>query len=786
MLTYQQNEEAVYNWLYKKHKQDPEFTFSLRQKAKNGAKKDYFIGTEQSNYFAFTLWHIPVAYPGSSGDLISIVFKVRASGVKSQIEITHTNSPEEGQNQYALELINTIKDKVKKSNLNIIRESKPSQNNFRVNILPGKPSYKELDEMLDDLNKFFNKFIPIVNEAIEEVKRKHPDFEAHRITPEEFEEMHTSMLERQEKYNTVETDEGIDQTEERIYLDQLKYFIQKLGVKQGDPRIVFSRQKERYNFTIGQRWTFCYYPNHPKGSFNVISNEPLNESADPYDGEAVEAYMNHFESITDVKKYSDRILSAMKQELNRTTKSSFLKFNDSHFENAVFGKVREIKTHSALSPLNQILYGPPGTGKTYFLKEHYFEKYTSKETSLTKREHFEEVVRDLTWWQVVAIALLEKNNQSVSDLVKNDWVSYKAQVSESKNVRATIWGTLQMHTVNESDTVSYKQRSAPLIFDKNKDKTWGILEEETAEQVPELHDLLDEVNNFNPNPDKKIKRYVFTTFHQSFSYEDFIEGIKPVLSSLDNDSPMNYKIEDGVFKELCKRAESDPDNRYAIFIDEINRGNVSAIFGELITLIESDKRLGEVNEMKVKLPYSKKQFGVPSNLDIYGTMNTADRSVEALDTALRRRFSFKEMMPKPELLKDKGENESGHVGGIDLVKLLTTINDRIEVLVDRDHTIGHSYFLKVKNDKGLKNVFKDKVIPLLQEYFFGDYSKMEMVIGSYFFEKDIPKVTFAVDNDAYMDDVKRYILKDLDHDDFDIVLALEELIGETSKDTVEE
>ena len=387
------------------------------------------------------------------------------------------------------------------------------------------------------------------------------------------------------------------------------------------------------------------------------------------------------------------------------------------------------------NPINQILYGPPGTGKTYTLKSKYFPSYTTKETALTKDKHFEEVVRELTWWQVIALALLEIGTNKVNEILTNRWVSLKASLSESKNVRATIWGTLQMHTIQESTTVSYTQRQSPLIFDKKVDKTWEIIEVEVKESCPELYDILNSVNNFNPNPDKEIKRYVFTTFHQSFNYEDFIEGIKPVLADEEGNGDVSYRIEDGIFKDLCKRAESDPENRYAIFIDEINRGNVSAIFGELITLIETDKRKGAEHSMNATLPYSKKQFTVPSNVDIYGTMNTADRSVEALDTALRRRFSFTEMLPQPELIKTEGplKSSQGIINGIDLSVLLTTINKRIEKLLDKDHQIGHSYFLKVDTLESLKSAFHTSIIPLLQEYFFGDYGKIGLVLGQGFF-----------------------------------------------------
>ena len=220
----------------------------------------------------------------------------------------------------------------------------------------------------------------------------------------------------------------------------------------------------------------------------------------------------------------------------------------------------------------------------------------------------------------------------------------------------------------------------------------------------------------------------FTTFHQSLSYEEFVEGIRPVVvdrygndtNTAHSDTTVIYRPYNGVFKMLCEKASKSPNMKFVAIIDEINRGNISRIFGELITLIEESKR-----GTSVILPYSQTEFSVPKNLYILGTMNTADRSIAMLDTALRRRFDFTEMMPQPSLL--------GDCDGVDLCELLTALNERIEYYYDREHAIGHAYFMNsdgcIKNIYQLRDVFSTKIIPLLQEYFFDDYERIRLVLN---------------------------------------------------------
>ncbi len=535
------------------------------------------------------------------------------------------------------------------------------------------------------------------------------------------------------------------------YYDFLDKIIEKFDLQQNDPRLVFNfRDKKVIVFTIGQRYIWCL--RNSKSSeltFGAISTDVLSEKHSNFDGNPT-AYWNETNTISEIVNHQIKVFDAIEKELKRTEISGYSQYNkkdleqmafDVDFRNEVLSqldyqttteKQMEITKTNIKTPLNQILFGPPGTGKTHKLKNEYFSKYTLTENSISPEANFEEVVSGLTWWQVIALALLENGTAKVSDILENRWIVKKTQLSESKNVRATIWGTLQMHTIQESENVATSQRQSPLIFNKTEDKKWELLESEVKEQAPELYDIFDSISNFKPNPNKEIKHYVFTTFHQSFSYEDFIEGIKPVM--LEGQENVTYTIENGIFKELCLRAQNDPTNRYAIFIDEINRGNVSQIFGELITLIEQDKRIGAANEIKIKLPYSKKEFGVPMNVDIIGTMNTADRSVEALDTALRRRFSFIEMMPDEKVFDDLTFKDS-----FSRKNIMQRINQRIEVLLDRNCTLGHSYFIK----EDFKNSFENEIIPLLQEYFYNDYGKIGLVLGKGF----VREKSFTAKND---------------------------------------
>lgn len=374
---------------------------------------------------------------------------------------------------------------------------------------------------------------------------------------------------------------------------------------------------------------------------------------------------------------------------------------------------------------NLILYGPPGTGKTYIVNR-FARFYLSEQLSvpLSPEQRRRDLIRPLKWHEVIALALYLKRDKQplikVPDIAQDPLIKDYWALTQTQKLRNQIWAMLQIHTSPDIETVKYKNRQPPFLFEKNEKSEWCLTEEGEGYVEMKLSDTLDKLNL--PEESKPaISDYMrFVTFHQSFAYEEFVEGLKPVTE----DGQVRYEVVDGIFKDICNRAQNDPDHKYLLAIDEINRANIAKVFGELITLIENDKRLEEEQEITVQLPYSQKTFGVPENLLIVGTMNTADRSIALLDIALRRRFTFVEQMPNYSLLKT--------VEGVELGELLDQLNRRITALLGRDYQIGHSYLMGLDSIEDLHFAWYQKIMPLLQEYFYSDWERLQAVVSDRF------------------------------------------------------
>ncbi|MHA1280064.1 MAG: AAA family ATPase [Candidatus Helarchaeota archaeon] len=382
--------------------------------------------------------------------------------------------------------------------------------------------------------------------------------------------------------------------------------------------------------------------------------------------------------------------------------------------------------HALKYSKNLILSGPPGTGKTYLANKstnHLIEAQINKKLSTEAKSI--RVVEGLTFYDILALDLFINNKEtfSVPEIEKHDLIESRYMIRPVENPRQSIWNNLQTHTAPISETVKVSKRSEPFLFDKDENSNWFLTDEGRKYVEQNLADKLDELQEEVVAEHKAEDFIRKVIFHQSFAYEDFIEGIRPRIGE-EESGEISYEIFPGVFSEISRMAQNDPDNRYVLIIDEINRGNISKIFGELITLIEDDKR----DVMSVKLPYSKRDFVVPENLYLIGTMNTADRSIALMDVALRRRFAFIEMMPRLDLLED--EYVSTSEVNLNLGKLLDKLNDFIETEIDQNHQIGHSYFLRVAKAENMDKlpvltfVWNHQIFPLLKEYFYSQHDKL--------------------------------------------------------------
>ncbi|ECP9345820.1 McrB family protein [Campylobacter jejuni] len=444
-----------------------------------------------------------------------------------------------------------------------------------------------------------------------------------------------------------------------------------------------------------------------------------------------------------------------------------------YYEQDIFitERVQSEESNMKIIPLNQILYGPPGTGKTYHTIDKALEILGENlESRDEKKAKFDEYVKNgqivfTTFHQSYGYEEFvegikpridsEENSKEIKYEIK-DGIFKELCQKALENYKASLL-TQEEFAKNED-----LENKIEIFLDELVDQQKFIEKTQSGgfrlEEYNEKYRIITDDTNANlylnleifktllENKDKIINgrsiRQILNNKHRRQIDSYYFQLVK-----LFKKREQNYKIDNNSSKK--------PDLKfYIIIIDEINRGNISKIFGELITLIEPSKRIGEPEELRVTLPYSrndfydKKGFGVPKNVYIIGTMNTADRSITSLDTALRRRFEFIEMMPDVE------ELEKSTYKDVNLKKLLKAINTRIEYLLDREKTIGHAFFVSVENLESLKKVFKNKIIPLLQEYFYNDYALIDAVLNKN------GMLEISVENKDYLKNMTEFIESD--------------------------
>ena len=489
-----------------------------------------------------------------------------------------------------------------------------------------------------------------------------------------------------------------------------------------------------------------------------------------------------------------------------------------YYENAINGKTLTFEEEELdavtldtfdralkLKP-NLILYGPPGTGKTLNANEiakHIIKKNNSFPTwkLCAKRILFENSGKSLPYTTITEQILDKKLRFKTSAETPQETVRSRLADDIKDNGTNSIFVKTDRGEYGFKLPLTFKagiqlmlELNGPLSY---LDMTKHLLEKNiihTDGETPEKTLLAVITDEIKKNPDDSIfvqtstpgtydlrKKEVTTksfvekvTFHPSYSYEDFVEGFRP--NQKEGETP--YVLEKGIFQQICNTADKDPSNKYVLIIDEINRGNIPKILGELITLIEKDKRNSDDS---LKLTYSKKPFFVPENLIIIGTMNTADKSLMQMDDALKRRFVFEELMPDTDLL-EKELKKNNVPKAEDYSKILKRINEKItgdgknsreskEALIQfRDRQIGHSYFWNIGKennpDEDLQSIIKYDVIPLLQDYFYGNYELVRKILGKGEDEKESfdiigkdNRTTELVNDISKSSDLKNYLLE---------------------------
>lgn len=382
-------------------------------------------------------------------------------------------------------------------------------------------------------------------------------------------------------------------------------------------------------------------------------------------------------------------------------------------------------------PKNIIYTGVAGTGKTYQLQQ-LAKQYTEILPAASDEDLLKNLVEPLSWREVICLVFLDER-QKGRTLLKNAQINQhsffraKSDLRDNNSLTETIGGTLQRFAKIDSKTVNYSKRASQAFFDKDALSNWFLLEEslplliELQLKLDDYHTALS--HNFQPTfLQPKIERFSLVSFHQAYGYEEFIEGIRPKIN---NHGQMTYSVEKGAFLKLCDQAQKDPTHRYAMLIDEINRANVSRVFGELMSLIEPSKRAGQSDAMSVNLAYSHQAFSVPSNVDIYATMNTQDHSLTPLDMAFRRRFRFVDCLPQPQLLGQIiVENEK-----IDLAQLLITLNDKIRQILGKDSELGHSFLMNSTTLEDLAGAFGQAIIPQVAQACQNNGQLLQAIFG---------------------------------------------------------
>lgn len=512
------------------------------------------------------------------------------------------------------------------------------------------------------------------------------------------------------------------------YINILRRIISELNLNPNDEKVVYSVTENRLNFTIGQRYCFNIFLSEIKGVYGVISKSKLLENSGIYDGSLPQPYYSYFNEFNVNSSDWESIVDAMKSELSRTKKSSFRKYNNEDFEQYLFST--DLIQNDMNFPLNTILYGPPGTGKTYhtilraaeIIENRKIESY--QEALKIFKENLHNRIEFITFHQ----------NYSYEDFIQGlrPETDNKASLTfDKKDGVFKVIADKALANLIESEKAPEEMSQTKAFLGAIETLKEQILD---SDEPVKLNDTAYftavEDDAFRYSGDNwTLNDKGFNGFRMKYSdlLRFFEENIidRKEIKDLDKISGLAkqhatyfikaYNIVKALMPKIKETVERTPKKNFVIIIDEINRANISRVFGELITLIEPDKRSHGAIPLESRLP-SGDSFMVPSNLFIIGTMNTADKSIALLDIALRRRFEFEAMYPMYE------------IDGYEIydIAILAKINEEIIRSKGHDFQIGHAYFMG--ENKDIVQRMNQKVIPLLLEYYMNDKDEVEKIL----------------------------------------------------------
>ncbi|MBK6607955.1 MAG: EVE domain-containing protein [Leptospiraceae bacterium] len=558
-----------------------------------------------------------------------------------------------------------------------------------------------------------------------------------------------------------------------FYFKFLKEILNHFQLKIGDERLSFSCKRDRLSFIVGQRYGWNLFYGDSRGKYGVITSEKIIgiKHSEPFDGNPPQPYFNRFHDIDIVESNKPTMFDAIDKELKRTSKSSFRRFHDTNFENASYEMNTKMnptqQKDNNMKPLslNTIFYGPPGTGKTYHTILRAAEIIENKKISDYKEAQrifnanlgdriefitfhqnysYEDFIQGLrpnvesegnlsferkdgVFKRIAVNALFEyykvRKKQSASKKDKEqkldeneiylDFVEHLKSL-KSKEFKTSTGSVITISSFTKNDNIEFKHENRSRGYTVSGNRLLKLFEIfPTMQKIKNVHeDIRDAIGGCNTTVYWVALRE-FIQFYNTYKKNPEIELADEVDEEVSYDT--KKKLLANLDFENFKEVKSFDVPSYVIIIDEINRANISRVFGELITLIEPDKRSHGKIPLRCTLP-SGEEFIVPSNLFIIGAMNTADKSIALLDIALRRRFVFEAMYPLYEIAGEEIFHK----------EVLKKLNAEIVNRKGHDFQIGHSYFMG--DNKDLPEIMNRKVIPLLLEYFMNDETEVTRIL----------------------------------------------------------